>query len=568
MKHRKSMSALLLLLGLLCASAHAQPIVKNIAPGITLIQEVQTNPGCPLVINCVSIDLSDPRVQIKAALGKGAVLANDPTKGRETISSLTARTGALVGVNADFFPFTGDPLGICIIDGELISEPAGNRAAVAITNDRAVFFDTPKMNAVLTTASGAMRTVAGINRPRSSGEIVVYTSAFGPVTVNPNGGVNLVCALETPPVRVNTPLRLAVREIKRGAVSAPDSKDTLIVSAGGEAAAFIENNIAVGDTITVQFDIKSPNDCDWTNVLQAVGGGPWLLRGGKRWIDTIAEGFSVTGFEQARHPRTAVGITSDNKLLLVTVDGRQSISAGISLPDLADLMKRLGAVTAINLDGGGSTALSVRGIVINSPSGGIEREVANALLVFAPIEDPGPVPQLSISGLPSEAVSGYGLLLGLSSSDASPPSEELLNKVIWGTIGGIGFVNQKGYFTPIKSRKGAVAAIVGRQILEAPVTVIPGAPERLAVGLEDAETDRSIVRVTAYDINDNPVPSCRVSLTVTGGKPDAQTGFTNERSVFETLITWGSTATQDRLVVATAGSLRAEARPKPRTSNR
>ncbi len=568
MRSSRSILALTVLLALFCVSVHAQPVVKDIAPGITLIQEVQTNPSCPLVINCVSIDLTDTNVQIKAALGKDAILANDPVRGRETVSSLTARTGAVVGINADFFPFTGDPLGICIIDGELISEPAGNRAAVAITSDRSVFFDTPKMKAVLTTASGAERAVAGINRSRSSGEIVIYTNAFGPVAISSNGGINLVCALENPPVRINTPLKLVVREIKRGPINAPNSSDGVILSAGGEAAAFLESSVAVGDAITLRFDIISPNGFDWTNVSQAVGGGPWLLRNGKTWIDTIAEGFSVSGFEKARHPRTAVGVTADNKLLLVTVDGRQSISAGISLPDLADLMKRLGAVTAINLDGGGSTALSIRGVVINSPSGGIEREVANALLVFAPIPDFEPTSPLSISGLPSEVVSGYGMLLGLSSSDASPPSEDLLNKVIWGTKGGVGFVNQKGYFTPIKSRKGAVNAIIGRRILEAPVSVINGAPVRLAVDVEakDAGTAGSLVRVTAYDTNDNPVPSCLVSLTVNGGKPAKQTGLTDARGVFETSIAWDPAA-RDRLVTASSGSLRAEGRPKSKANN-
>ncbi|MGC8862498.1 MAG: hypothetical protein ACP5R5_06955, partial [Armatimonadota bacterium] len=119
------LTCLLGLLGLLGLPGLSAPVVKQIGPGVVLSQEVDTNPVCPLIINCVSVDLGDPRVEIKTAVGKDVVIANDPAKGRETISAMTARRGALVGVNADFFPFTGDPLGICIIDGELVSEPPG-----------------------------------------------------------------------------------------------------------------------------------------------------------------------------------------------------------------------------------------------------------------------------------------------------------------------------------------------------------------------------------------------------------------------------------------------------------
>ena len=99
---------------------------------------------------------------------------------------------------------------------------------------------------------------------------------------------------------------------------------------------------------------------DWSQVDQAVGAGPWLVKSGAEAIDTEDEGMDVAYFSK-RHPRTAVGVTADNKLLIVTVDGRQPISQGVTLVELAALMKQLGAVNAINLDGGGSTTLSVKG---------------------------------------------------------------------------------------------------------------------------------------------------------------------------------------------------------------
>ncbi len=297
---RRQVLAVCVLLALAIAqTAAAQPVVKQLAPGVVLTQEIDTNPQCPLIVNCVSVDLAVAEVEVKAAVGKDKVLVNDPAKGRETISAMTARRGALVGINADFFPFTGDPLGVCIIDGELVSEPPGNRVAVAIRKDRTAFFDTPGLNARIETAGGACRAVAGINRSRETNQIVVYTPAFGASTGNQYRSVDLVCASPDLPVRVNVPIRLTVSEVRQGATDTPIPNDGVVVSGGGEAAAFLEANVKVGDTITLRFDIKSPNGFDWTDVAQAVGGGPWLLREGKPWIDTVAEGFSVSGFEKA-----------------------------------------------------------------------------------------------------------------------------------------------------------------------------------------------------------------------------------------------------------------------------
>ena len=86
-----------------------------------------------------------------------------------------------------------------------------------------------------------------------------------------------------------------------------------------------------------------------------------------------------------RHPRTAVGIMADGRVLLVVVDGRSLRSGGASIVGLANLMRSLGAVDALNLDGGGSSTMVVNGRVVNSPSDGHERAVTSALVVL-----PGP----------------------------------------------------------------------------------------------------------------------------------------------------------------------------------
>jgi exopolysaccharide biosynthesis protein len=103
-----------------------------------------------------------------------------------------------------------------------------------------------------------------------------------------------------------------------------------------------------------------------------MGGGPALVRNGKpmEWHNT-----------QLRHPRTAIGWNS-RYFYMVEVDGRQhGLSVGMTYPELADYMAKLGCDEALNLDGGGSATFWLYGQVVNSPSEGHERETANGLTV-------------------------------------------------------------------------------------------------------------------------------------------------------------------------------------------
>lgn len=121
-----------------------------------------------------------------------------------------------------------------------------------------------------------------------------------------------------------------------------------------------------------------PFDSSW--MKQVISGRPLI----------VAKGEVVAPMDNAhctvRHPRTAVGLTADSKkFFMVVVDGRQTASVGMTCKELGTLLKGLGAHTALSLDGGGSSAMYVSGIgVVNRPSDGTERVVANHLALFAP----------------------------------------------------------------------------------------------------------------------------------------------------------------------------------------
>lgn len=122
-------------------------------------------------------------------------------------------------------------------------------------------------------------------------------------------------------------------------------------------------------------------------VRDAVGAGPMLVVNGKISVTTDQEVFFGSAIPNV-HPRSAVGVTREGDLILMVVDGRQPESRGVNLEELADLMLRVGAEQAMNLDGGGSSALVVNGVLLNRPAGDeVEREVMSVLATFAEKRD-------------------------------------------------------------------------------------------------------------------------------------------------------------------------------------
>jgi exopolysaccharide biosynthesis protein len=134
--------------------------------------------------------------------------------------------------------------------------------------------------------------------------------------------------------------------------------------------------LAPGTSMTLRWTLG------WAGALDVVGGMPILVQDGR----VVAPSCS-TSFCRA-NPRTGIGYTAHGGILLVVVDGREKGSTGATLVQFAQLMKDLGAVQALNLDGGGSTTMVVQGDVVNVPSDGVQRSISNALLVL-PGRDPG-----------------------------------------------------------------------------------------------------------------------------------------------------------------------------------
>lgn len=315
----------------------------------------------PEVVRVLDVDLHAPDLRVAPGLARGR--PGSHTFGREPVAAIAGALGAIAGVNGSYFSMaTGEPAGLLVVDGRLLAGPIFDRAAFLATGS-GPRMDRVALSGYVALGDGESSDLDGINIWRQGDDLVLYTRRWGPITGTGTAGAEVA-------VRGDQ-----VVATGRGDLSIPP--DGFVLSAGGNLAGWLAT-LHVGDTVSYHPLLPEL----WKDLRWALGAGPELLHDGGLVIDTRTENFSPD-IAVGRAPRTALGITSDDHLLMVTVDGRSPReSRGMTLRELGAFMASLGAADAINLDGGGSTTMVVEGRVVNHPSDGFARPVNNALLVF------------------------------------------------------------------------------------------------------------------------------------------------------------------------------------------
>lgn len=293
----------------------------------------------------------------------------------------------VAGLNADFFSLqTGLPLGMVVLDGRLCSSDAGHTAIGFDANGKAII-GTPSVSITLS-IEGTDQTIAidHLNKLRTKYGLYLLTPDFsGETRVSCQGTDVLMEVVEGEPA-LGGSVTLQVVDMINSAISMAIPDNTYILSCDATGPTDRLTGLAVGQTVTIDFACSDERFCD---VAYAVGGGDILLQ----------DGAVSTGLETTRQPRSAAGITADGTVILVEVDGRSTVSAGMGLDELAAYFAQLGCVDAINLDGGGSSALLVlqpgqkTASVVNTPSDGSLRKCANYIFLVNN-EDPTETPKL------------------------------------------------------------------------------------------------------------------------------------------------------------------------------
>ncbi len=334
----------------------------------------------PWFINVLRIDPQRARLKVVHALDEGV--------GMETVSSMAARFRAPAAVNGGYFrltgPYRGESIGLLLLDGTLLSEPHNERAEFGlITNGTGTeivfghlrFTGEVSLGSAKNAVPGAKHAVHGLNRPLSPDELIVFTPAFHRTTLTNPDGIEVV-------VRNH---RVSVINDLKGSSAIP--VDGYVVSAVGRAREWLRRHVHKGAKLNFRWRLEpiepDSDRAKWQRAYSILGAGPQLIKGGKIAITDKQEKMTA-GFATDRHPRTAIAKLDSSKLLLVTVDGRQpGVSTGMTLEMLANLLLELGAVEAMNLDGGGSTTMVIHNRIVNKPSDQTgERPVSDAILVF------------------------------------------------------------------------------------------------------------------------------------------------------------------------------------------
>ncbi len=290
--------------------------------------------------------------------------------GRGRTSETARRAGAVAAINGGFFSDGGDPLGCLAVDGEIISEPLQGRTCAGITDDGQLLFDTLRLDATASDETGAV-TISGMNRERGADEIILYRPVYGATTRTNAFGAEVIVSGDV------------VQRVADGRGNGPVPSGGYVLSGHNRGRAALLAAFKPGDRVTLRVRlVPASGDPRWEGVRYVIGGGPRLLANGQF---VGGEGFRPS-FSERRHPRTAIGRLADGRIVLMVVGGRQPYhSLGMTLVELAALMRQLGVTDAMNLDGGGSTTLVVRGVVINLPSDETgERPVSDVLLVLPP----------------------------------------------------------------------------------------------------------------------------------------------------------------------------------------
>lgn len=359
----------------------------------------------------------------------GSELATKIVPGRETTSSIAKRTGALAAVNGGFFviagkqqtpgPWTagvdGDPAGVSVVDGKLVSEAVNGRPALVVPTDSGAGASVRRLRTHLSARAegGASREVTGLNREPglvvncggvgdatpfshpahdytcgNRNEVVAFTPAFG--TDSPKGEGYEAAVDGTGKVT-------AVHDGRGGTIPAGGR----LLQGTGTGADWLREHARPGTRLVLSksvADATTGAPVPLSPQTSIVNGGPLLLRDGRTALDPVRDGWSpedigtadragfYNGWYLRRNPRTAAGVTKDGRIILLTADGRRpGHSAGLSITETAEVMRSLGAVDAINLDGGGSTAMAVGDTLQGIPSDSTgERADAEALVLLPP----------------------------------------------------------------------------------------------------------------------------------------------------------------------------------------
>ena len=360
-----------------------------------------------LDVHILTVPLNDPYITV------APVESQQDLGVRETALNLLTQAGAIGGINADFFGLAGThtlAFGPVIADGQLLSISHHYNQG---TNEFASFFLTHDNFPMLRYITPRIWLgINGMEKARVYG-INKVANVYRPIIINRHG-MDSTVSLSTrfPDLHKIVVDNGRIISTTVGPVMVP--QDGFVIVMNPECFATHRPYTWIG--MYAQYEVFTNLGQNLSEIQTAIGGGGLILQHGQTVHDT---GTAIAG----RHPRSALGISSDfSTLILMTVDGRGH-SIGATHEDMANLLRRAGAIKAMHFDGGGSSTMvaQVDGRVaplqvVNRVSDGSQRRIINALGVFDN-STPGDLAQLVLTPYERYVPRGMGLNLGVYGLD-------------------------------------------------------------------------------------------------------------------------------------------------------
>ena len=356
---------------------------------------------------------------VRPVASYGASVCGRSTVG-DAVKKYESQGYRVVGaINGDFYDTsTGYPLGILVSDGELLSG-SSEYYAVGFRADGSAVMGSPKLS-ITASATGRSAKLASLNKPRVSKAGVTmltydYRDDHSTGSSVASDGVNVLATIAGGRAAIGGELYLQVTEVAEDAQVRTLAENQVLLTADvngyTEGVAFLRS-LTPGEAVTISFTTPDPS---WSQVTEAIGA----------YYSLVENGAAKSDFEVSAAPRTAVGVKASGEVVFYALDGRQNtVSMGASLGVLAQRMVELGCVTALCLDGGGSTTAAAAlpdtssAKLLNSPSDKAQRKVTNHLVLLAPGGTTGEPAGVYLSAAAPAVLAGHTVKLTANVTDS------------------------------------------------------------------------------------------------------------------------------------------------------
>ena len=385
---------------------------QTITHGVQEYTENYQTAGGAQNAQIMNVNLSDPNLRFGMVEAGNKLV--DPAD--ETISSMASRTGAVAGVNADEFAIntTGQPMGMVVQNGQLEASPVASWPAdLEVLNDGQMDFTTETFTGTADdTTAGSSEPLVALNRIDQTG-LTAVTPYLGAAPISSSTVATATVAGDT----------LTITSVSSGVTSLPQlttGQEDLIARKGSAAASWLSGTVHVGDTVTLS-DSVTPYGLG--QVQTAVSGAAYLVQNGQMAVPVTGGGEN-----NVTYPVVGVGVNkAGTRAIFAVFNGRASedVATGLTRPQFAQWMMAHGAYNAIEFDSGGSAEMVGRlpgqqqVSVLNTPSDGDERPVANGLFLYTNEASPGPSASAVVNGgQPMTVLSGTTEPVSAYASDA------------------------------------------------------------------------------------------------------------------------------------------------------